>query len=119
MLYVFAATTVNGVVEVADPLNANTWMFPVVAVDGTTNVTLVGVDAVTGAGVVPPPCRGTSTVTGVPWLDTRVVPVIVTDVPIGPVGGVKLVIVGAGSPEPTVNTFGAVAASKTPADNCV
>jgi hypothetical protein len=111
---VLEGTTVNGIVEVTDPLELDTVIVPVAAVEGTTNVRLVGVAVATGAAVrpFPPPCKGTRMLAGTPRLETRVVPVIVTDVPMGPDAGAKLVIVGTGSPVPIANPFGAVASSQ-------
>ena len=70
-----------------------TVIVPVVAPTGTDVVMLVAVLAVTTAVV---PLNFTMLLAGV---KSKFVPVIVTEVPIGPLVGVKLVIVGAILPD--------------------
>src|ERR1019366_5979132 len=99
---------------VALPLEADTVMIPVAAVDGTINVRLFTVDAVTGAETMPPPCATIRTSAGVPALDTRPEPVKVTEVPIGPLAGENPLMIGSGPPSPPRNPLGIVACSLAP-----
>lgn len=88
---------VKEAVEVALPKVVATVMGPVAAPAGTTKTTAVAETLVGGGFSVPPPSCGTETCVAAP----RLVPTTVTNVPRGPVFGLKSVIVGpAAQPKP-------------------
>jgi hypothetical protein len=67
---------------------------PVAAPAGTTTVRLVALALEAGTMRVPPPCLDSVTWAAVPLFGCRFDPLIVTSVPIGPLAGAKLVMVG-------------------------
>ena len=83
--------TVKLVALVADPLGVLTLMVPVVAPAGTVAVAVVALTPVKVTAAEPLKLTALRPV--------RLVPVMVTEVPTGPLVGVKLVMVGAGPPE--------------------
>ncbi len=88
--------TVRGPVELTFCVPTVKEIGPVAAPGGMTNETVPAVEALTGALIVAPPCPVSVTWGTVPLTPPRLLPLIVTTVPIGPEAGEKLEIVGAG-----------------------
>ena len=97
-LKVFAAVTVNGELLLTTALPLLRVTGPVAVPAAIANVTEVcdALDSV--CPIVPPPCLGMDTC----GADPKLVPVIVTRVPIGPDVGLKFEIAGA-VPEPVLH----------------